>query len=583
MTRRSHKVNAPVSSSRRRIISGGGGTDEPPVATGRTPWLPFEMPARDTLQAKSTRVVFAHFFTPFRVRISNKPWNEVSASTGDYTNYEQKYFLPPGRMEPGNTAGSSKDFPTFGGFTRTYPLDQHTRPRTGDWSLFDKADQVRWARNAGIDGFTVDLLSRASSTGGNWPEFVELIDAIEGVGVAAAGKGDFTIVPMPDGTASFCDPSKRAEAVSNLKDVIGRPSIYRRDGKAILMPFAPESAADTGVAATDASITAYWTGIHNDLLSTSDGRTGYDTRQWNCYNANWVGATSRTHPLQDDFSFVIGAGRWGDRDPTNISSTSNQNAGAAAYNRANFTKKLWLHFASPQDTRPDQLKFWEASNSDAYRAAWKVSRESAAEAVQIPTWNDYRESACIEPSNSHGFCLLDITSFYIYWYKYNVAPDIVRDTVYLNHRIHRTDLTKTAFTGKTVNGVKYGPQTKFQGGNGTNADADYGDPLGGTVAQNNVEALCFLTAPATVSINVCGTVHDFPNVQPATDGGPTSVKAPLHVGASGTVSVTLSRGGTNLSGFPLVSPHSVTLTPISQDLTYYYVSSRGNIARVDEA
>lgn len=492
------------------------------VATTETPWLPFDMPTRETLfeGPGSLRKVFAHYFTQFPVRINDR-------ALSDPAMYEKNLWLPPGAVErtdnPATPQDETIDHRAYGGWTRDLYLDPAaSRPRGSNFRYLDSVDEIIAAQGAGLDGFTVDLLASSTSPSQHWPNFTTMISAAE----ASSG---FLIVPMPDGNTGFTD--SRTQMVADLLSVADSPALWRIAGQLVVAPYAPEGVG-SGPAA---DVLDFWTRAQADMAAA-----GVPFLQWNVYSALWddTGVNYKTANLLDLISH--GHGRWGARYYTG---TEGDTAWIAKCH--NTYGKPAMHYASPQDTRPKSAKYWEARGTRAFRGAWMTAINGGADVVQVPTWNDLSESANVMPSRNSGYCWLDLLAYYISWYKLGYPQPIVRDAIYLTHRIHHTSVTAVSST-----------QTSFQVRQ-TSA-----------VETNFVEALCFLTEAATIEIDVCGTVT---TVDVA--AGLQSVEAPLPPGVAGTVSARAVRSAVTVDGTEVVSPYPVVTMPVSQDLQYRISSS----------
>ena len=139
---------------------------------------------------------------------------------------------------------------------------------------------------------------------------------------------------------------------------------------------------------------------------------------------------------------------------------------------------------------------------------------------------------------------LDISAYYLHRWKLGYYPPIVRDTLYLTHRVQPT-------TGVTYTG----PQTTFIP---TTA-------RGSTPTKNDVEVLCFLTGAASVDLTIGGLTTTFN----APAAGLYSFKAPLR---NGTVMATAKRAGQTVAS--VTSPWPISSTQWGQDFGYRAVSSR---------
>jgi hypothetical protein len=122
---------------------------------------------------------------------------------------------------------------------------------------------------------------------------------------------------------------------------------------------------------------------------------------------------------------------------------------------------------------------YEQKGSQTLRINWEEAITTGADWAQLNTWNDIGEHAAFYPNTAQQFAVYDLSAYYIAWFKTGAPPPITRDGLYYFHRIAR---------------VPPAPQLRF-----------------GSWA-NEVEAVAFLTAPATVEIVTdAGTSRsDFP-------------------------------------------------------------------------
>src|SRR3712207_6640972 len=194
---------------------------------------------------------------------------------------------------------------------------------------------------------------------------------------------------------------------------------------------------------------------------------------------------------------------------------------------------------SMQDSRPRSGKFWEAQNTQNLRNTWDIAIDGRADWAQLVTWNDSAEATNFQPSMSHGWSFLDLTAYYVTWFKTGQAPTITKDAVYLTHR-------KQWFSDAPTY-----PQTLLS----TN--------VGRTQTRDAVEALVFLTAPATVTIKAGSST--FSCSAPA---GVSTCVAPL---ALGSMSAQVTRSGVVKAS--VVSPWAVSHGPYVQDMQYVGASS----------
>lgn len=430
------------------------------------------------------------------------PWFPVSfdnAAAAGDT-YETAYLDP---------AGEGGKHAAYGGFLRDRPLGRAVSADPA-WRDADVRQEVRDAIAAGLDGFAVDI-PNVSPTARSWAAVVRLLRAAHDVDPS------FRVLLQPDmvGLARF-DSATIAAALAQLA---AYPAAMRLgDGRLVVSPYFAEKRT-----------VSWWT----DWLATITSAQGVDVALFPVLQDDVTWA--------DDFAPIsIGIGNWGSRNPAWNSPkatgpTSPRGRIAAAHARGD----LWMQPVAFQDERPRSGLFDEAANTQNLRDTWQVARDGGADWVLLPTWNDYAEGTAIAPSERHGRALLDLVAYYAAWFKRGSVPTLVRDAVYVTHR---TQLAAAQ--------PEY-PQTRLMA------------LRGGTPARDTVEALAFLTAPATVRVTTGGTT--------------TSCDLPAGVGSClvalrpGTVSVQVERSSAVVAS--VTSPYPVDATPHVQDLQYVAVSS----------
>ncbi|MER7762841.1 endo-1,3-alpha-glucanase family glycosylhydrolase [Streptomyces sp. NPDC097619] len=390
-------------------------TPDTPVRRRGGP-LPFDLPSPERLRA-SGKLVFAHYFTPYPLSLDNV------APERDY--YARNYLKPEG--ESGKHA-------RYGGLLRDRPLP--VAPKSGDWELANLKEEVRTARAAGLDGFTLDLLSLS---GKNWERSTMLLEAARAVDPA------FKIQLMPDMTSLRTDPAGLADALATLAR---SPAAHRLpDGRLVVTPFKAE-----------AKDPAWWKQMMDSLRTRHGIRTAL------------VPLFLDFGPHATPFAPIsYGFTEWGSR------SYVGQEPAGRDTRRAHELGKIWMQPVSVQDARPNQGIFDEAGNTSTLRATWKHAIEDRADWVQLTTWNDYSEGSQFAPSLHNGHAYLDLTSYYLTRFKTGSYPKIVRDTLYLTSRVQ---FAGTAPTG----GQKL--VMRLRGGS--------------AAARDRVEVLSFLTAPSTL-------------------------------------------------------------------------------------
>jgi hypothetical protein len=386
-----------------------------------TPQLPFDLPVQSSLQSTG-RLAFAHYFTPYPVSIDN------ADPATDY--YTRNYLSPTG--ENGIHAA-------YGGLLRDRPQG---RPKSTilDWAAADFDTEVRQAKAAGLDGFTVDILSLS---GYNYDRVVKLLQAANRVDPS------FKIMLMPDMTSLHDDDP--ALIASKLAALSKYPAAFDLpDGRLVLSPFKAEQFS-----------VSWWTTWLANLKSTH----GVSVALVPCF-LNWTNITAFA-PISYGFS------AWGERTATAAGSLT------TPANQAHSLGKIWMAPVAVQDSRPNQGIFTEAGNTDTLRSSWNVATNAQAEWVQIPTWNDYSENTAIAPSKNHGWSFLDVSAYYLAKWKLGQALPVVRDGMYLSHRAHAVAARPTF------------AQTKLMTVR-----------TGSTTPRDTVEVLAFFKAATTVTVKV---------------------------------------------------------------------------------
>jgi hypothetical protein len=457
------------------------------VATPSAP-LPFDLPSSAVLQS-SPRKAFAHYVPWLPVSINNK-----------VPDYYDSHFLVPG--------GENGKHAAYGGYMRDRPLKRAVIADTA-WKLRDLEAEVRQAIAGGLDGFAVDIVQLGDVGGTQWTAINSLLQAASNV------DPDFKIMLMPDMTGTNMLAKDAPTMAKYLAHLGGSPAAYRlADGRLVVSPFTAER-----------KTVSYWTEVLSIMKSTYQTPVAFlplfqDERKW-----------------RDAFDPIsYGMSNWGNRNPAgNNPTTTHADSPKGRIAAVHALGQKWMQSVSVQDQRPRAGIFDEAQNTQNLRNTWEIARENGAELVQLPTWNDYPEGTQIAPSAENGWSYLDMSAYYLSWYKTGSAPKIVRDAVYLTHRTQPHAALPTH------------PQTllmKLRGGS--------------SPARDTVETLTFLTAPATVRVQVGTSTYSC-----EVSAGVDTCTVPL---GAGQVSATVERNGTPVTA--VASPAVVTTTPYVQDLQY---------------
>lgn len=428
-----------------------------------------------------------------------------------------------------------------GGYVRDRTIKRYysTLADTNAAEIADMVTEINWAIGAGIDGFWVDILGLPGSY--HWTRLLHLFAAADQV-FASTGKR-FWIAPMPDGTAGAAasvggNGNSSADALANALVTLKTQASYWKIGSDFVVPvFGPEDIPSSlGVTPL-----AYWTRMKATMATG-----GMTTKYIFCYVGDWTTLAPTYN------SIVYGHSRWGDRDATAVAAANNYNRNAPSYCHTTFPGKTWAHFGAPGDTRPNSAGYavssasyltWENKGFSALNGTWRAAIDGGADFVQCTTWNDFSENAHIVPSVNNTFALADLTAYYAQWLKNGAQPPVVRDALYLSHRVAPTGQQAAAMPG-------------------TN-QLHFSQVAGGTALANIVDVTCFLTSSATVQFLVNGVVTG-------------SVTAPagysrqeFALPASGVVSARAQRSSVTVPGTTVVSEQVVATTGNLAD-DYHY-------------
>lgn len=373
------------------------------------------------------KLVFALYFPPYPVSLDNL------SPKADY--YATQYLNPDG--EKGKHAYS-------GGLLRDRPIPRD--PRKGDWRMDDLQDEVLTAKYNGLDGFTIDILTRSSN-----PEWVTQVpkQMLQAAQKVAPG---FKIMLMPDMSGELADLSQD-ELAKEVMGLASYPSAFRlADGRLVVTPFLAE--------AHDAQ---WWTGFLNIM------KNQYKTP------VAFVPQFLDPGPHLTSFAPIsYGMSEWGGRNTAFNPVTGKE---SQRVKQVHDLGLLWMQPVSVQDARPNQSIYDEASNTANLRATWQIAIDNKAQWVQMNTWNDYSEGTSFAPSVKHGTAFLYVNGYYINLFKTGVAPRITTDRIVLTHRLQ----------------LAAAPSTYRE-------SAPMVLRKGSTPAADVVEALTFFTAPAQVTV-----------------------------------------------------------------------------------
>jgi Bacterial Ig domain/Glycosyl hydrolase family 71 len=193
------------------------------------------------------------------------------------------------------------------------------------------------------------------------------------------------------------------------------------------------------------------------------------------------------------------------------------------------------------DSNPDGNVYgYPCVYSNATDAYYNISGGTS----MFPTWNDYSENTEISPSTGIGWSFLDLASYYLTRFKTGEWPAIVRDVIYVSHRVQFANTPPETSGGKTsLMRLVSAPAS--------------------SPSRDDVEVLSFLTATSTIEVDIGGSTQ-----QVVASAGESASLSPL---APGQISAQVVRNGQVITS--VASPYIVQTSFPIQDESYRIVSS----------
>ena len=310
------------------------------------------------------RRVLAHYFPQFPIAYDDR------AAAEDY--YETQYLRPE---------GENGKFAAVGGMVRERPS---ASPWVGkgrpDWQERNMDEEIRRARAAGLDGFTVDLWG---TSGRPFEDAKRLLDA------AARTGGAFDVVLMPDMAILGARPEGALDIVRALGH---RAGVARTaDGRLILSPYL-----------ANLQPPAWWKAGLGKLKAEGFPIAFLPTFQ----------EPERFEPAYRALS--VGCLDW---------------VGAAKGGQG-----LRVSSAIPQYFRPNAKLVQPTVGSVDYRRMWQAGIDAGSNWMHVVSWNDYSEATEIAPSSGIGTSFSELTAYYAAWFRAGKAPGIVRDKAFAFYR-----------------------------------------------------------------------------------------------------------------------------------------------------
>lgn len=379
--------------------------------------------------AQGKHLVFAHYMPCFPVLRGDNP--------GDSYGYQSE-FDPAKETTRANRSSKPVYYPTVTG---------------ADVGLQMTIAEIRLAKQAGIDGFMVDLLWDQDSYLNQWKTLLRAAEIV----------GDFKIGLMPD-YATLGGPSDKPKqqgaALSSdmilhwLQVAKDSPALLRYAGKPVVAPYGAGYPDANGAAENDKKYLFDYLAAHGMPISYMPTH-GLD---WPLYEKDYA---------KEWTSYAIGTGSFTPSSGADVRERAlkywPKNYLQMGENSFMYYNRAWNYSAPRLSTKYRDMWLWNIKHRDQVK--W----------VQLITWNDFGESA-LSPDNNHFMTWLPVTRYYAEWFKTGKRPVIKQDFLAIFHRQHPYYVTPTT----------------------------YGYRCPSNIPTDEVEALAFLTAPATLVINTGG-------------------------------------------------------------------------------
>ena len=312
--------------------------------------------------------------------------------------------------------------------------------------LQGREEEIRLAKQMGLDGFVVDFFSYPGEQGGQ--EYFQKI-SFAMLDAAARMDPDFKIIPAVYARGEDADPVQYANSPVFERAFHSPATMRTSDGRMVISMWL-----------TERYPAEWWKKALAELERL--GRPASLLTQFNS-----MGKLGEFAPI------VEGMSHWGPRTPLRTNWVE----------KAREHTKLVVAPVAPHDIRSRGSIFWEAENFDTLRRSWQTAIEDHADWVCINTWSDYSEQA-MAPSTAIGFAPYDISAYYAQWFKTGEAPEIIRDVLYYSYRRHHSSLEPTH--GQKWKAVKV---------------------AGKDTAEDQIELLSFLKEPGELQIHIDDKVY----------------------------------------------------------------------------
>jgi hypothetical protein len=318
-------------------------------------------------------------------------------------------------------------------------------------------DEINMAKSYGLDGFLVDELEDSPGYRACWQH---LLRAAEIVGNFKIGvTPDYATLNNPDG--GDIKNQSRQQKIKHWLDIAGNsPALLRLDNKPCVIPYGVGHPDGKSVIGEKAMVDWFaQSGMPIAYMATH----GLD---WPLYKQPYA-----NDPQTGFQTFAFGTGSFCPGADTGLRQRA-----------LDYWPKSFMQMGENSFLYMNPGPNWyiNAHGSTVYRDIWQwnITHRDRYRWVQVITWNDWGESG-IAPSVNHFMAWQPVTKYYTDWFKTGTAPRITKDIVFVYHRAQPVKAAPTRYPKRTIK----------------------------TDATDDVEALAFLTAPATLILQTGETVY----------------------------------------------------------------------------
>lgn len=514
-----------------RLGPGGGVT--PPSGTPAD-GLPFAI----SDMSGSPRKYYSLYFMPFSVSINNN-----ASAVSPYTDENDYWF---DKWLTGQELDGGTNWRPKGGYVRDRPFGRPARTGTEEqWRKADAADEVTQALAHHLDGFINNIFSTAAENSTNLNNWRYRLAREAANEHNAANSTAFEVLPLIDLDGSIANSTAGAIADLIAKYAYVTPVRGQTAGNTWLStaPRLPDGRFVMAAYRPENKTVTWWQGVFNELQA----QYGITVALWGIF-LSWPAEVNYT-------SILWAACPWGDgADPVKPPNSASKAATVRSQGKA-WGQPVWFGDERPYANTGANGVADESLGTAAGRGYLEQMISTAAD-VAWDVWSDTREGQPTRPGVRSGRCLGDLRLYWMIKWKTGNFPAILRDTIYLSHRDQLLSTPLGSFrSGQTLR------MTQWNRGGSMSP------------ATNLVECLTFLTAPADMTVNICGTIHTYT--------APAGVNvATFTLSGTGAVSASAVRSAVTVAS--VTSPFPVKTTPFHDRWAYYQVSSARGVVPAEQ-